>query len=146
MDVSDLLGRLSGEGGVPDPARLVAAVTDVFNSQGGIDGLVEKLRSGGLGGVVDSWISTGSNEPVSPQQLGDALGPDTVQRLSASSGFSIQSLLPMLAAFLPMIIDHLTPGGNLPKEGGVGSPDDIGDLIGGLLSGSGPLGGLFGQR
>jgi len=32
--------------------------------------------------------------------LGAALGPDTVNKLAATSGISIQTLLPMLAAFL----------------------------------------------
>jgi uncharacterized protein YidB (DUF937 family) len=123
-----------------DPSKLIAGVQEVFASKGGVDGLVTSLRQGGLGGVVDSWVSTGSNETVEPAKLGAALGPDTVNQLSATTGLSVESLLPMLAAFLPMIIDHLTPGGNLPKGGGVGSTADIGDMIGGLL------GGAFGGR
>ena len=54
------------------------------------------------------------NQPVDPQRLGQALGPDTVQRLSAGSGIDIAALLPMLAMFLPQIIDMLTPDGTTP--------------------------------
>jgi uncharacterized protein YidB (DUF937 family) len=70
---------------------------------------------------------------VEPAQLGAALGPDTVNQLAAKTGLSVESLLPMLAMFLPMVIDHLTPGGKLPEGGGAGSLDDIGGLIGGLF-------------
>ncbi len=132
MDISNLLGGARSV----DPNRLTSGVQDVFRSSGGVDGLLGKLRAGGLGDQVDSWISTGSNEPVDPQRLGDALGPDTTQQLSASTGLSVQSLLPLLAQFLPMIIDHLTPGGNLPEGGGAesaGGLGQIGDLIGGVL-------------
>ena len=141
MDLSNLLGGLTAGGGAVDPGKLIAGVQEVFASKCGVDGLVASLRQGGLGGVVDSWISTGSNQPVEPAQLGAALGPDTVNQLSATTGLSVAALLPMLASFLPMIIDHLTPGGNLPKGGGVGTTGDIGDLLGGLLGGIGGLGG-----
>lgn len=128
-----------------DPNRLTSAVQDTFASQGGVDGLVGKLRAGGLAPQVDSWIGTGSNQPVEPQRLGDALGQDTVSQLSSQSGLSPAALLPVLAQFLPMIIDRLTPGGNLPKDGGQGGLGDIGDLIGGALGGGG-LGGILGGR
>ena len=144
MDVSSLLAGLTGEGGA-DPAKLVTGVQEVFASQGGVDGLLAKLRAGGLGGVVDSWVSTGSNEPVEPAQLGAALGPDTVNQLSAKTGISIQSLLPMLAALLPMIIDHLTPDGTAPKPGEPANQPDLGGLLGGLLGGGG-LGGVLGGK
>ena len=78
---------------------------------------MSKLRAGGLGEQVDSWVSTGSNAPVQPAQLEQALGPDTVQRLSAGSGLNVGQLLPLLAAFLPQIINMLTPKGNVPSGG-----------------------------
>jgi uncharacterized protein YidB (DUF937 family) len=139
MDMSGVLGGA-------DPNKLATAVQETFQSQGGVDGLVGKLRAGGLGGQVDSWVSTGSNEPVEPQRLGEALGPDTVNDLSAKSGLPIAMLLPLLAQFLPMILDRLTPDGKTPAQGGAGGSNDIGDLLGGLLSGGGGLGGLLGGR
>ena len=34
------------------------------------------FQQGGLGDVVDSWVGTGQNLPVSPDQLGGVLGDD----------------------------------------------------------------------
>jgi uncharacterized protein YidB (DUF937 family) len=133
MDLGNVFSSLTS-GGV-DPAKLTTAVAELFESKGGVDGLISTLRTGGLGSVVDSWISTGSNQPVDPQQLGAALGPDSTQQLAAKTGLSVEALLPLLATFLPMIIDHLTPGGQLPQGGGVGSLSDLGGLLGGLLGG-----------
>jgi uncharacterized protein YidB (DUF937 family) len=140
MDIGSMLSGLTS--GNVDLPKLIAGVQDVFAQKGGVDGLIATLRQGGLGAVVDSWISTGSNEPVEPQKLGQALGPDTVNQLSARTGISIEALLPLLAAFLPQIIDFLTPGGTLPEGGGTGSIDDIGDVIGNVLNSG--LGGLLG--
>jgi len=49
---------------------------------GGLGGLLNKLQKGGLGEAASSWIGSGQNQTVSPGQLGSALGPNTVSRLS----------------------------------------------------------------
>jgi uncharacterized protein YidB (DUF937 family) len=143
MDLSNLVNSLSGAAGAggQDPMAALSGVQQAIEQHGGVDGLLQKLRDGGLGSVVDSWAGTGPNQPVEPQQLGAALGPDTVNQLSATTGMSIQSLLPMLAAILPMIINHLTPNGQAPKPGESANQPDLGGLLGGLLGG-GALGGL----
>jgi uncharacterized protein YidB (DUF937 family) len=145
MDLSNLANSLSGAAGAAgqDPSTAIAGVQQLIDQHGGVDGLLQKLREGGLGGVVDSWVSTGANAPVEPHQLGAALGPDTVNQLSASTGISIQSLLPMLAAFLPMLISHLTPSGKAPQAGEASNQPDLGGLLGGILGGGG-LGGMLG--
>ena len=122
-------------GGRRRSAQLASAVQETFASKGGVDGLLTTLRQGGLGGAVDSWISTEPNQAVEPQQLGAALGPGNVDQIAAKSGLSVEMLLPLLATFLPMIIDMLTPDGNAPKTGADGGMGQIGDLLGGLLGG-----------
>lgn len=149
----DDLGRLIPGGGGSSGA--VAGLTSAIQAEGGLDGLLGKLRAGGLGSQVDSWVGTGPNEPVTPQQLDSALGEGEAQRLAATSGLDIGALLPLLAAFLPQIVDMLTPDGAAPAGGldgaaGRGGIPDLGGLLGGLLggtgggatAGSGPGGGL----
>lgn len=124
----------------------VAGLSDAIQRSGGLDGLVGRLRQGGLDPEVDSWISTGPNDPVDPQRLGQALGTDTVQQLSTGSGIDIGSLLPMLAMFLPQIINMLTKNGSTPAGGldgaaGQGGMPDLGGLLGGLLGGGGSTAG-----
>jgi uncharacterized protein YidB (DUF937 family) len=128
-----------------DPAGLVGLQGAILQ-EGGIDGLMTRLRDGGLGAQVDSWVSSGENQPVGPDRLQQALGPDTVQRLSASSGLNISQLLPMLAMFLPQIINMLTPDGHVPSGGlnQAAGQMDVGSLIGGLLGGAGGAGGAGG--
>ena len=145
MDLSNLLGELEGTSGGADASRAGQGVQELVSQEGGVNGLIEKLRSGGLGPQVDSWVSTGANEPVEPAQLGNALGQETVSNLSASTGLSIQSLLPLLATILPMLINHLTPAGKAPQPGDPANQPDLGDLLGGLLGGGG-LGGILGGR
>ena len=112
-DISKMLDQ-AGAGGTADPAAALGGLSQAIQGAGGIDGILDKLRAGGLGGEVDSWVSTGANQPVAPEALGQALGPDTVQQLSSGSGIDIGQLLPMLAAFLPQIVNMLTPDGSVP--------------------------------
>jgi uncharacterized protein YidB (DUF937 family) len=139
--VADMGGEITADG-VADPAAALSGLQTAVQQEGGIDGLMSKLRAGGLGEQVDSWVSTGSNAPVQPAQLEHALGPDTVQQMSASSGLNVGQLLPLLAAFLPQIINMLTPKGKVPSGGlNQGGMPDIGGLLGGLTSGDGGSGG-----
>jgi uncharacterized protein YidB (DUF937 family) len=83
----------------------------------GLEALVEKLRNGGLGEQVESWISTGANRPVAPQELERALGEDEADRLASGAGVERPGLLALLSQMLPRLIDGMTPQGRLPTQG-----------------------------
>ena len=135
-----------------DPAAILGGLDKAIQGEGGLDGLLAELRAGGLGDAVDSWESTGPNATVEPERLASALGPETVQRLSSGSGIDIGQLLPLLAMFLPQLINMLTPDGRVPSGGLNGATGgglgDIGGMLGGLLGGGGggspDLGGMLG--
>jgi uncharacterized protein YidB (DUF937 family) len=153
--MDDLSGLMSGLGGGTggtggtDPSAALAGLSGAVADEGGLDALVGKLRDAGMGEAVDSWIGGGPNQQIDPQALGAALGDDEMQRISAKSGLDIAALLPLLAAFLPQIINMLTPNGNVP-DGGLngaaqgGGLGDLGGMLGGLLGGAGGAGGAGG--
>ena len=93
-------------------------------SQGGLGGLVDKFGQAGMGDVISSWIGSGQNQPISGDQVQDALGPDTISNLASRLGINASMLLPLLASLLPTIIDKLTPRGQAPA-GGLGNQDDL---------------------
>jgi uncharacterized protein YidB (DUF937 family) len=96
----------------------------------GLVGLVRQFQQGGLGEVVQSWISTGHNLPVSAEQLQQVLGSEQLGALAQQAGLSTGDLARQLSQLLPQVVDRLTPGGVLPEGGG-----DLGSAIGGLLGG-----------
>jgi uncharacterized protein YidB (DUF937 family) len=81
---------------------------------GGLGGLVNKLQQGGLGDVVNSWVGSGQNQPVSPGQLGQALGPNIMKTVSQLTGISEDDLTKQLSQVLPGVVNSLTPNGRLP--------------------------------
>ena len=83
---------------------------------GGLRGLIDRFREGGLQDIIASWISTGPNKPVTPNQLHDALGSETVDDLSRETGMPREDLLSQLSRLLPGVIDKLTPQGQVPAD------------------------------
>lgn len=122
-DFSDLSGMLDGPGGSPDRAPGAGPYAHLDREPGdrpdlgGLDGLIEGFRRGGLGEVVESWIGHGQNRPVQPTQLAEALGPDTLGTLERATGMNRDTLLTQLAQVLPEVINGLTPQGRVPGEG-----------------------------
>ena len=70
--------------------------------------------------VINSWIGPGQNQPISPNQLGSALGPNIIKALCQQSGLSEQGLIAQLSQSLPGIVDKLTPKGRIPTSAELG--------------------------
>jgi uncharacterized protein YidB (DUF937 family) len=84
---------------------------------GGLGGLIAMLEQAGLGNAVQSWVGTGPNQSVSPQDLNSALGPEQVQTMSNQAGMAPDDFLNQLSQHLPKVVDGMTPNGRLPDEG-----------------------------
>ena len=110
-------GVLFRGGGAQQPA---GAAPQAGSSEGaggllaGLGGLLNKLAQGGLGNAADSWVGSGQNQPVPPNKLGSALGPDVIKSLAQRSGLSEEELTQQLSQVLPGLVDKLTPDGRLP--------------------------------
>ena len=94
-------------------AAMVTAVNSLIEKHGGLKGLVNDLEQKGLGPAVQSWIGTGENQPIAPNQVNQALGSDTLKELAAKTGMSSDELAAKLAEFLPKAVDKLTPQGKI---------------------------------
>jgi uncharacterized protein YidB (DUF937 family) len=127
--VDDILGAAGGGGS--GGGDLAGAIGGLIGGSGGLEGLIGQLGAAGLGDAASSWVSTGPNQQVDPQALGAALGDDTVQGAAARSGLDIGTLLPILAAALPAVIDAVTPDGQVPS-GDATSGFDVGGMLEGL--------------
>jgi len=99
-----LLGGIVG-------AEMATVVNGLIEKHGGIQGIVAQLEQQGLGGTVRSWVGTGANLPISPDQVHQALGSDTVKQIAARLNMTPEDLAAKLSQVLPQAIDKLTPGG-----------------------------------
>lgn len=109
------MGLLDGMLGGVVGAGMAGVVGKMIEEHGGLQGIVSQLESSGLGDTVRSWIGKGENQPVTGDQLRQALGSDMVTQLASKLGITPQELSAKLADVLPGVVDKLTPDGTVPS-------------------------------
>jgi len=127
MGLLDIVGQvLGGQQGTGNNSPGFANVlANLLSNQGqggggsGLGGLIDQFRSAGLGHVADSWVGSGPNQSVSPQQLQSVLGDQQVDAMSRQAGMPRQDFLSQLSQHLPRVVDGMTPAGQMPDEGTV---------------------------
>jgi uncharacterized protein YidB (DUF937 family) len=115
--------------GMPGPGNLPGNLGDLLKGglggllaggaagtilSGGLNDLLKQLQDSGHGEVAKSWVGTGQNQTISPKDLGSALGTEQIASLTSEFGLSRDELLDGLSQYLPQVVDHLTPGGEVP--------------------------------
>ena len=109
----NLLGALLAGGIGAEAASLLKGVID---KHGGIQGLTSQFEKQGLGATIKSWIDTGENQPITPDQVHQAVGSDTIKDMAAKLGITPQELSAKLSTMLPSAVDKLTPNGTIPTH------------------------------
>ena len=97
-------------------AEMITVVNQLIEKHGGLPGIVSQLQQQGLGPTVSSWIGTGPNQPISPDQVQQTFGPEVIRELAAKTGMNPQDLAQKLSQLLPQVIDKLTPTGSVPTH------------------------------
>jgi uncharacterized protein YidB (DUF937 family) len=119
-NLSSLLG--GGQGGAGGASSLIDVAGQLIQQAGGVQGLASMLQQHGLGDAVQSWIGNGANQPVSAEQLGQALQNgglgSVVQEAAGKLGMDPGQLMGQLSQVLPHAVDHLTPDGQASGGGG----------------------------
>lgn len=121
--LGSVMGGASGQGQSSGQAALINAVIQMVSNKGGgaggLAGLVQSLTQGGLGNVASSWVGTGQNLPVSPDQISSALGGSgggLLAQLAQQAGLSHGDAASGLSQILPGLVDKLTPDGQVPQQ------------------------------
>ncbi len=121
MGLLDQLGQAAGGmlgGGNANPlVKAIVSLLDKNSSIGGLEGLIQSFQRNGLTDIVNSWVGTGQNLPISSDQINQGLGSDLVGQLASKTGLSADAASSQLASLLPGLIDKLTPDGNVPAGG-----------------------------
>ncbi|ANT53277.1 YidB family protein [Mesorhizobium amorphae] len=113
----DRIGDLIRGAGNRDPNNPQGGLMDQLSK--GVSGtalgdILDRFRNAGVGSKVDSWVSTGPNEPIEPKDVETAIDDDTLTALSMQTGLSRDELIARITKDLPEAVDKLTPKGELP--------------------------------
>jgi len=113
----DVLGGLTGSKAPKSGDPLMDALLPMLRKGGAIGslgGLLGKFTSAGLGGQANSWVGTGDNERLSPDDVEQALGASEVDRIADAAGSTRDEAKNGLASMIPGLVDKVSPGGSLP--------------------------------
>src|SRR5271166_6360254 len=111
------LGSLLSATSAPaQQAPIAQALETLLQQHGGVGGLVNQLSQGGLASQVGSWIGTGQNQSVTGAEIAQALGSGSIGRIAQQLGINPQQAGTLLAQVVPHLIDHMTPGGQIPAN------------------------------
>jgi uncharacterized protein YidB (DUF937 family) len=138
--IDELLQNKEALGGVAEllakNPQILAAAASLLSTKdasvgdaGGLGGLLGAFQSKGLGDLAASWVGTGQNRSISPDQVASVLGNDTLSQFASKAGIGLDEAGPALAALLPMLVDRTTPKGQVPDA------TTLEGSLGGLLSG-----------
>jgi len=90
--LNSVMGALGGAGGNGggNNAMLDVVMQMLSNKDGngGLAGLVQSFQQNGLGEQMNSWISTGQNLPISPEQIKSALGGSQLGQIAGQLGMN----------------------------------------------------------
>jgi uncharacterized protein YidB (DUF937 family) len=110
--------------------NLLNGALGILDSMGGVDGLVKKFQQSGLGDLAASWVGTGENKDILPDQLASILGKDQIAAVAQQAGIPESQGASVLSQILPSIVDKLTPDGTAPESGNLATWGKI--LLGGV--------------
>jgi len=108
-----MLEKVMGEKGA-----MAQVAMDMLNQHGGLGGVLDKFKEGGLAEQAASWVGKGENLPISADQIASVLGNGQLAELAAKFGIDANTLSAQIAEHLPGIVDKLTPDGEVPADSG----------------------------
>ena len=111
--LDDITAKLGGQNG---QAGGLASLQKMFSGSGGLQGMTSKLTKSGLGQQVQSWVGTGQNEPVTGQQLQQAVDPNELHTMAQNAGMTDEEASEQLAQAMPEMVDQATPQGQIPAQ------------------------------
>ena len=111
-----IFSGLSGESRGGTGNILLQLGLSMLQQNGGLEGVLGKFRQAGMGAQADSWVSTGPNMNISPNQLQEVLGSGALSDIAAKLGMSEDQAGSAMSQVLPELIDQLTPQGQVTDE------------------------------
>jgi uncharacterized protein YidB (DUF937 family) len=118
MSLLDALTSIAG-GASSDHHGVADALSQVMQEHPqGMDGILDQLKQNGLGAEVASWVGSGENKPVSPDQVQQGLGSGMLENIAQRAGISPQVASGVIAVVLPLVVSHMAGNSGQPAQSG----------------------------
>ena len=114
-------GQNAGAGNMN--AVLLQQVIGMLSKPGALNNLMAAFQQQGMGNLVQSWLSTGQNLPISPAQVQQVFGSGALSEMARGAGLDESQTASALSQLLPRVVDGISPDGKAPAA------NDLGGLL-----------------
>jgi uncharacterized protein YidB (DUF937 family) len=114
--LSSIIGGLTGGRGGGTGNILLQLALSMLQQQGGLGNVLGKFREAGMGSQADSWVSTGQNVNISPNQLEQVFGSGALNDIASKLGMSQEQAGSAMSQVMPELINQLTPQGQVTAD------------------------------
>lgn len=122
-----LLGDKLGD----NAGGMMEALTGLTGGEGlDLGGITEKMKAGGMGDQLQSYLGDGENQEMTEEQVKTAFGEEGIANVANKLGVDSDTAASQLKDVLPSLLDKASSGGNLMES---------------LTAGGGGAGGLLGM-
>ena len=115
-----LLGDKLGD----NAGGMMEALSGLTSGEGlDLGGIMEKMKAGGMGDQLESFLGDGENQELSADQVKSAFGEEGISNVANKLGVDTDTAASQLKDILPGLLDKASSGGNLMESltgGGAG--------------------------
>ena len=134
MDLLKLGQQLLGDKLGDNADGMMEALSGLTSGEGlDLGGIMEKMKAGGLGDQLESFLGDGENQDLSADQVKSAFGEDGLANVANKLGVDTDSAAAQLKDILPGLLDKASSGGNLMESLSGGGADGLLDMAKGFL-------------
>ena len=114
MDLLKLGQQLLGDKLGDNAGGMMEALSGLTSGEGlDMNGIMEKMKAGGLGDQLESFLGDGENQEMSAEQVKSAFGEEGLSNVANKLGVDTDAAASQLKDILPGLLDKASSGGNL---------------------------------
>ncbi len=113
-----VLGQLGGRADQPGTGKALLGKATQFlqGCPGALPSRIGADANAGYGCQARSWVTTGQNLPITPEQIFQVVGQGRVQSMGQQVGLAPQDASAGLSGHLPVLMAQLTPRRRAPAH------------------------------
>ncbi len=113
---------------------MMEALSGLTSGEGlDLGGIMEKMKTGGMGDQLDSFLGDGENQELSADQVKSAFGEEGLSNVANKLGVDSDTAASQLKDILPGLLDKASSGGNLMESLTGGGAGGLLDMAKGFL-------------
>ena len=125
-----LLGDKLGD----NAGGMMEALSGLTSGEGlDLGGIMEKMKAGGMGDQLESYLGDGENQEMSADQVKSAFGEEGISNFADKLGVDTDTAASQLKDVLPGLVDKASSGGSIAESLTGGGAGGLLDMAKGFL-------------